>query len=324
MYRIIRILIFIYALDRWMLADSVQVDCLNYANDYQVLQSIGDILIDPPPNIPLHHESYAKFRKNMTVDMLNIVGQESIPHTLLCLKTLRYLSIQNMPVNFNHIGSSIHALIIENSTLIHFASQLKRFTQLESLTLSNTNLRYLPDTFRQLSALRYLSLANNHLESLPDSISQLYYLKELNLDNNPTLKSIEFIDGLSSLIRLHANHGSLTRLPTNLDHIENLYLGHNKFTELTGIEHLGKKSDKQKLFHFNNNQIRSIPPEIRLIKNLYRLDLDQNRLKMLPTYLKEVRSLRFLLIKGNPITQSSLRNTIRYFEEEFRELKIKT
>jgi Leucine-rich repeat (LRR) protein len=76
-------------------------------------------------------------------------------------------------------------------------------------------------------------------------------------------------------------------------------MSNNNLEDLDGIETLGNGTSEQKTFHFDKNQIRSIPPQIRHINNLYWLNLNHNQLDNLPTDIFEVTTLSHLYIQDN-------------------------
>jgi Leucine-rich repeat (LRR) protein len=73
----------------------------------------------------------------------------------------------------------------------------------------------------------------------------------------------------------------------------------NNLTDLIGIGTLGNSTTFTKMFNFNMNRIRFVPPQIRHVRNLYFLYLDDNELTTLPTDIFNINTLRVLSIGNN-------------------------
>lgn len=68
-----------------------------------------------------------------------------------------------------------------------------------------------------------------------------------------------------------------------------------------------------KFFYLNQNRIRFIPPQIRHVRNLYRLEVDNNESATLPTELFNITTLRILYIRNNIFSEAELKAIVAMF-----------
>ena len=229
---------------------------------------------------------------------------------------------QQLPIEIECLALSLTDLSISNTTISHLPEQIGKLKHLQVLKLSNIGLTTLPDSIGDLSSLEDLDLSNNALTTLPDSIGDLSLLKILDLSNNnlaglpntiqklrllqhiilvknPNLHSIQPLNGLPSLSILNARHCSIENLPRDLPQLIDLYMSNNTLKLLIGIETLGNGTSNKKSFYFDTNHIQSVSPQIGYVKNLFRLNFDNNELKRLPSDIFSIPTLRELCVNNN-------------------------
>ncbi|CAF1100481.1 unnamed protein product [Adineta steineri] len=85
---------------------------------------------------------------------------------------------------------------------------------------------------------------------------------------------------------------------------------------------LGHTTNTKKYFHFDQNRIQSITPQIRYINNLRYLNLDENQLKNIPRSILYVNILRYLYIENNRFGSMELTTIISKFKTTNPSLKI--
>lgn len=156
---------------------------------------------------------------------------------------------------------------------------------LERLSIENNHLDYFPDEISQLVNLTNLELGHNHIQSVPDTITNLINLTSLSLDNNSisifpfaicSLTKLRVLDLLGNLlVELHHSMGLLNNLeyldlsenkliifPVEIckcKKLDNLWMTDCQLSELPiELNQLGYLVD----FHFQNNNIKSIPYEL--------------------------------------------------------------
>jgi Leucine-rich repeat (LRR) protein len=163
---------------------------------------------------------------------------------------------------------------------------------INSIDLTGCQLTTFPESILTLKSLTKLTMAANQLSSLPSTLStDLPNLQVLNLINNKF-------------------QGNLFQPP--LIYIRELYLNNNSFTSLNGIEEY--KSLQQIEVDFNN--ISTIPVEIMKLSTTLRiLSINYNRLIGIPYQMSNLRSLQYLYIKRNDISQNELSRLFQLFQK---------
>lgn len=318
--------LFEYNIDPRFLA---RMDCSQFSYDYEVLSSFG-FRIDINPLVATSLNTYARMDENENVYYLNVAYQSALPTTVFCLKFLRELyvrntyfyetdsddeSIRRVPSQIELLASSLVYFAVYDTTITHLPEQIGRLNYLYRLELLNTGLITLPDSINNLSSLSHLYLSNNHLTSLPTTMANMRLLYNVRLDNNPKLRSIQALNGLSSVYSLHAPNCAIERLPLNLPNLYTLDLSYNNLTDLINIGTLGNTSIGIKIFSFQRNSIRYIPSQIRSVRNLFDLNLDTNELTTLPVDLFNMTSLRYLYIRNNLFTGAELKAIVSRFNQ---------
>ena len=110
-----------------------------------------------------------------------------------------------------------------------------------------------------------LDLTNKHLDHIPKKINQLTKLQKLCLGMNQITK-IQNLDNLTNLQKLYLINNQITQIQNldNLINLQELYLHNNQITQIP-IEILQNRNLNQ--FHYANNQIEYIPPNVQRFLN---------------------------------------------------------
>ncbi|CAF2632948.1 unnamed protein product [Rotaria sp. Silwood2] len=277
-----------------------------FENDENIIESfLFDIHLNPQGNLP---KTYGLTYGTENIHRLNIVNKTVIPSTIYCLKHLKRLYIQNTCLYccncqqvdvIEYFPSSLTELSISDTKIIHLSEHLGKLTHLQSLKLSNVGLKTLPDSIGNLSSLIMLYLPNNNLTSLSTTIKNLRFLQQITLKNNPYLRSVKELNGLQSLEILDVRYCLIEDLPRDIPKLIDLYISNNNLTKLDGIQTLGYRTSSKKSFYFDMNHIRLITPQIRRVRNLYQLNLKDNKLTNLPSDIFDIRTLRVLSVDDN-------------------------
>ncbi|CAF3457406.1 unnamed protein product [Rotaria sp. Silwood1] len=276
-----------------------------FEHDEDIIESFPfDVPLNPYKRYPKTYGMY----KNGHINRLNIVNQKVIPFTIFCLKHLERLYIQNTCLYccncqqsdvIEYFPLSLKELSIYDTNITHLSEQLGKLTNLQTLKLSNVGLTTLPDSIDNLSLLLMLYLPFNNITSLPITIKHLRSLQQITLKNNPYLRSVQQLNGLQSLAVLDARGCSIESLPRDLPQLIYLYMSNNNLKRLDGIQTLGNGTSSEKSFYFDMNYIGLVTPRIERVRNLYQLDLNDNKLITLPSDFFVIRTLRFLSIDDN-------------------------
>eukprot|EP00029_Vermamoeba_vermiformis_P001091 TRINITY_DN11260_c0_g1_i1.p1 TRINITY_DN11260_c0_g1~~TRINITY_DN11260_c0_g1_i1.p1 ORF type:complete len:511 (-),score=167.92 TRINITY_DN11260_c0_g1_i1:8-1540(-) len=228
--------------------------------------------------------------------------------------------------------------------------ELTKFPTLKKIDLSNNALDSLSGIKHNLQ-VTWLSLKGNKLTKLT-AISRMRNLVVLNAAMNEVK---EFDPSphprLSALI---LNNNQLTKIPTLDNNLElnTLVLSHNKIEEMTPVLAKLGKMKKLSLSHnqireisyvsdqfylhelkLNDNKIRNLPETLAKNVRLEILDLGNNQIRDFDDIkvLSQLKGLKNLNLKGNPITQKSsypdqlyvLCPFIRILDGKRREIKSK-
>ena len=260
---------------------------------------------------------------------MNIIDEKDIPLILFCLTELKILFIQGstfrtsdfqLPTAIERLASSLEELHIYDTPIIFLPEQIGRMKVLHTIELHRTGLIQLPESIGALASLRILSLVDDDLSSLPISMRQMASLSQLTLSNNPRLSSLESISGHPSLRIVMANSCSIQQIPRNLPKLEVFHLSNNALTNLHGIKTLGNAADNKISFYFDSNQIKEIPAEIRFVEKLDVLNLNDNAIFYLTSFLRQLPSLTQLHVKKNALSYqevTKLERLIRRSRSDF-------
>lgn len=162
---------------------------------------------------------------------------------------------------------------------------------------SSSRLNEMPDQSSDLSVLLHLNLYDNNITTIPATINEYQYLVALNLASNKLQTTNQNLQKLSWLVELNLSKNQITSLSEDLCHFPKL-----------------------KFMNLRNNNISTISSEISNLNSLEVLDLALNNIKELPQSLFTMTHLKELVLVGNPIDpskvkelQKALPNTKVYF-----------
>ena len=199
----------------------------------------------------------------------------------------------------------------------------KKSSKEKNLTLDNCRLKSIPEEVRGFVKLRNLSLFNNQINELPDFISDLKHLISLNLSNNEIIIFPENLKGNTYVKYLYLKENKVNHLVglETMVNLEKLYLSSNKllslgvdFSNLLKLKEVDVSNnlitkfpkslliDSIKILNISNNEIKSIPSEIKQLKKITKLDISNNNISELPDEICELSELRELNLSGNKIS----------------------
>ncbi|XP_048004885.1 leucine-rich repeat-containing G-protein coupled receptor 4 isoform X2 [Leguminivora glycinivorella] len=184
------------------------------------------------------------------------------------------------------------------------------------LKLNNDNLSELPETaFTRLDLVDYFSVSDNELAEIPRHVARhLPHAKTLDLCRNKISKLTEddFKD-LQELEHLLIANNEISKierhaLPKALKHI---HLGINSLNSLNGAL---RDLDELEWIFINANNLKSLENELPTLAEdefaeaevLAYLDISYNQIKSLNGSLRSLKSLRYLNLTYNALTEFSL------------------
>lgn len=198
--------------------------------------------------------------------------------------------------------SSLKKLLLYNNFLSGIIPpQIGLLTNLTFMAISsNTISSIIPPTLGNITSLGELYLGTNQLGgSIPDELGKLSNITVLSLGDNRLSGSIpENLFNLSSLEQVDVSRNQLGgTLPTNmgdrLSNLQILYMSHNML-EGNIPTSLGNASMLQEVVFQFNNFTGQIPTSFGKLSNMYKLDLQSNKLEA-----KNSESWAFLQALGN-------------------------
>ncbi len=229
----------------------------------------------------------------------------------------------------------IHALSIAKQRVLTVQAALASLTQLQSLDLSSNPIAHLPTWVGRLKNLRELNIADANLSSLPHEIGNLAMLQRLNLVNNPNLRAIPTeIGQLRSLQELDLGYCDIGTLPGSLGQLAvltKLSVANSllrqlpaeiaqwkalRTLDLSNMLALDFASSLPVVFRLSSLQNLNLSGNrlaqaellagISNLQNLTSLDLSFNELTSLPPEITQLKNLKTLSLKDNPLDAATL------------------
>lgn len=157
------------------------------------------------------------------------------------------------------------------------------------------NFSFFPDDISILKNLKKLSLVSTKVSQLPKELFLLPNLKYLSLKNN-RLQNLPVLENESC--------------------IETLILGHNYLTK-NSLEKFLSRFPQVSNLDLGHNYIEEIPESLFELKNLKRLNLEENKLKTISLKLKEMLDLVHLSLNNNQFSHAEKLLIEKHFHIKF-------
>jgi len=222
--------------------------------------------------------------------------------TILNYEKELLLEIENQ-INLKYDNIKEFELVnkIEHNTQMGFTVDNYRIS---GIGLYSCEITTLPESIGFLSSLKVLGLGDNKLSNLPLSIKQLTSIQELKLDFNNFEELPPSIINLTSLQELYLRHNKITKISEsikNLKMLKRLDLGNNNLTFIypKSIENLVSL----KHLRLSHNQITDLPESIGYLNSIQLIELNNNPLTSLPETMVNLKSLKFLYLRGTNIKE---------------------
>lgn len=164
-------------------------------------------------------------------------------------------------------------------------------------------------TFNTFHYSKSLDLSNNYLASIPKNLSNFKKLEVLDLSKNQIKLSLTDIGRLltvsKTLKTLNLNTNQISNIPKNaflalrqsLPNLQKLDISNNQITEFDNITMF----DNLEFLQASGNKIRSIPSSIKNLKKLEFLYLGNNKLEVINPALSSLQNLKLLALNNNKI-----------------------
>jgi len=220
--------------------------------------------------------------------------------------------LATLPAALAELPNLLELDLSRNPQLSQLPSQIGRLKNLRKLIVMDAGLGSLPAEFGQLTQLEQLNLVGNgRLTSIPAEIGQLRSLQELNLGGCRITALPAAIGRLSQLRNLNLSGTSLRQLPPELAQLSGLHT-----LDLSSIPALDFRQSLPIVLRLSGLQNLNLSgndlaqPEllagISNLPNLVSLDLSFNNLKTLPPEIAQLKNLKTLSLKDNPMSEASL------------------
>ncbi|KAK9541605.1 hypothetical protein VZT92_001636 [Zoarces viviparus] len=167
-----------------------------------------------------------------------------------------------------------------------------------TLKLAKKAIRMTPDGRRRLT------LSNMHITIFPKCLLKLTNVDELDLSRNLIEKLPDDIGNFSSLTWLDLHSNKLESVPESIGNLVGLThfnLSNNRLISAGLPSTLGSLISLKSL-NLGMNQLDTLPPTMDALHSLQELGLFDNRFINLPEFLKVLRNLTKVNVKGNPLS----------------------
>ena len=255
-------------------------------------------------------------RLNLRANRLSIMDDDA----LKALPQLREIDLSNNqlaalpPTIFNN-SLELEKLFLQNNSLTLLTSEL--FAPLKNLQVLNLSKNAIsshlltPETFSGLSNLQVLDLSYNQLNKIDGStFESMTELQVLNLEHNQIhLVSASAFTVHSNLRFLIMSHNRIERLHrdvlVNLSNLTSLSLDYNRFDSFD-LNATTTTTVQLKDLALNNNRLKMIPEFVKECKQLSTLDLGDNNIEQITgNDFNSLSNLYGLRLAGNNIKSIS-------------------
>jgi Leucine-rich repeat (LRR) protein/protein-tyrosine phosphatase len=223
-------------------------------------------------------------------------------------------NLEKLDLSFNNLekieakkkgNGNLKSMNLSFNKFQKFPEKILLFDELEEINLGHNDIAdSIPEGILKFQdKLKILELEKTNLTKFPTSILQLYALKSLNLNENPIkeLPSQDLMFQLSSLETLSLSKCELKQW-ANINHqvkLKTLNLSEN---QIVSIPYEVKSLCCLKELKLNKNLIKNIPDHFQFFDDLETLDLSQNKIDSIDHSIGRLKNLKTLLLNGNNLT----------------------
>lgn len=180
------------------------------------------------------------------------------------------------------------------------SKEINTLTNLEELELQNNRLKSIPN-ISGLQSLVFCDLGGNELTSL-EGIERLKFLQKLHVYHNRLPSLPEEITALTNLGALQVNNNALKSLPKKIGKLSSLYYLNFAHNHLPSLPEEIQTLDNLERLRLEHNELNSLPKGIGGLSSLYYLNLGGNHLRSLPKEIGNLGSLENLRVRNNALT----------------------
>lgn len=229
-----------------------------------------------------------------------------MPATMEHLTSLRILVLFNNQLtelpDFKDGGNKLEFLDASNNLLMDLLpASNSNLINLKVLYLENNLFEVYPEGINNLASIEELKLGGNQLDSLPEDLKQhSTNLRYLDLWNNSLEGKLEGIADLESLETLVLSHNKLEYYPGSIDNLTNLKLLDLSYNpDIKKLDLTNSQKPNLKILDLSYTGLVEFLFGSNSFDSLIKLNLDGNKLKMLPDSIGTVKSLKILYLSNN-------------------------
>ncbi|XP_072097132.1 leucine-rich repeat serine/threonine-protein kinase 2 isoform X2 [Mobula birostris] len=283
--------------------DLRQNNLTNFSEDLcSVLKCLVDIDLSnnkltsfPSCILEMHFIKYLDISRNNIDHILNL----NYRCPTLKRLNLSHNQLSSFPECLAESTEKLEEFLLEGNKISTIVSSLS-LTELNLLDISQNCISTIMDTFvTQCSKLEILRASENHLSGLCGLPSKI---TTIDLASNNFSQVPEAVLKLHHLRTVNLSHNKIAKLPGPIhwesSSLRELVFSHNQISVLELSEAVNKWSRLEKL-NLNNNNLKELPPQIGLLKNMTSLLVSHNSdLRSLPNEMGKLQKLWELELQG--------------------------
>ncbi len=217
--------------------------------------------------------------------------------------------LDSLPDSFGEMRN-LEELDLSNLSLHKLPQSFGNLTNLKTLDLSYNDFDEFPTQILALNNLEVLNLKLSHLDSIPPEIRQLKNLRIMILDDNRFSDFPIAITELNNLESLSITSSNISTIPSEIGNLKKLkeldlssFWSYKRKNQVTDISNLIKLRTLE-ILNLDWNRIERLPENFCELKNLRKLSLLSNPIKVLPADIHSCDGLDSLIIDFENIDQN--------------------
>ncbi|XP_050523466.1 chaoptin [Daktulosphaira vitifoliae] len=242
---------------------------------------------------------------DISFNQLNKVPMKALTN----IKSLDWLNlhgnnIEKIEPQWNHLQDTLQHLFIGENDLTIFPESLSKLRSLSTLNLDNNLITTISTSLKTPPLLETLSISNNFLQDFPIFFTELgtslnrLYIRDNYIENMTKIIPNRFVKLEVLDLGMNRIQSWTGRLFDGRSEVRNLHMDMNQIEVLEEKAFEGLRSVRMYLSH---NRLRSINHKTfeGLERILEYLDLEHNKLGIIPTAVRTLKNLKFLYLSSN-------------------------
>ncbi len=223
--------------------------------------------------------------------------------------TLKYLDIssneylEELPYYLGDLENLEH-LVLDNIPLIELPETIGYLSSLISLHISETAVSYLPENFGDLSSLTSLSISDGQLSVVPESFARLESLEVLDLSGNNMALFPGVVCDMLRLSKLNLDRNAFTNIPARLGQLKNLTSLSIENNPIALIEPGALQLPNLFSLYLSHCPLAKMPAGLDgySLPNIYEIYMDYCGIENFDPSVFSMKTLSFLNLEGNKIS----------------------